>query len=125
MLLLTVAALPILRRTVTKFTLAAVVGSARRSLAVIVAVLAIVGASYLTTHKLNNPDHYAYGGCGVESHIGTTLITGRPSCAPPTRAVWQIPLAVMIAVLGFGAAVAAAGPHWRPAHESVLSGLDL
>jgi hypothetical protein len=83
-----------------RFVVAAVVGSIRRLLAIVIAVLAIAGTAYLGSHKLSNPDHYQYGGCpwyGVVSH-------GFPrSCSPPTRAAWQIPLA--IAVFGLGAAV--------------------
>jgi uncharacterized membrane protein len=86
-----------------RFILAAVVGSLRRALAVVIALVALAGAIYFAGHKLSNPDHYQYGGCpwyGVVSH-------GFPrSCSPPTRATRQIPLAVAIAVFGLGAAVA-------------------
>ena len=92
------------------FLLAAVVGSTRRVLAVIVAVLAVAGTSYLVSHKLSNPDHSRYGECpwyGVVSH-------GFPrACRPQTRAAWQIPLAIVIAVGGLGAAVMVAGERPR------------
>jgi hypothetical protein len=86
-----------------RFVVAAVVGSIRRLLAIVIAVLAIAGTAYLGSHKLSNPDHYQYGGCpwyGVVSHGFLR------SCSPPTRAAWQIPLAAAIAVFGLGAAAA-------------------
>jgi len=106
----------------TRFTLAAVIGSTRRLLAVVIAVLAIAGTAYLGSHKLSNPDHYAYGSCGYQ---GLIQMPAPHNCSPPTRAAWQIPLAVVIAVIGIGAAVAVAKPRQRPAHEGLLSGLGL
>ena len=107
-----------------RFALAAVIGSTRRLLAVIIAVLAIAGTAYLISHKLSNPDHYAYGSCGDQGPI-QLFHAGDSYCSQPTRATWQIPLAVVIAILGSGAAIAVASRPWRPRHESVLSGLDL
>jgi hypothetical protein len=82
------------------FVLAAVMVSARQALAIIIAVLAIAGAVYLVSNKLNNPDHYRYGGCPFK-------FTQEPlPCSPPTRAAWQIPLAIVLAAVGLGAGIA-------------------
>jgi len=107
-----------------RFALAAVIGSARRLLAVVIAVLAIAGTAYLSSHRLSNPDHYAYGSCGDQGPI-QLVHAGYSYCSPPTRAAWQIPLAVVIAILGSGAAIAVASRPCRPRHEGVLRGLDL
>jgi hypothetical protein len=103
------ATLAILRRTMKGFVLAAVIGSMRRLLAVVIVLLAIAGASYLGSHKLESPDHYEYGGCPFYFTHGPP-----PPCAPPTRAAWQIPVAVLIAVVGLGAAITVAGERPRP-----------
>jgi peptidoglycan/LPS O-acetylase OafA/YrhL len=89
--------------------LAAAVGSMRRLLAVIIALLVIAGASYFVSHKLSNPDHYRYGEC-VYPPRG--LIVGH-DCRPPTRAAWQIPAAILIAAAGLGVAAVIAGPRPR------------
>lgn len=93
--------------------LAAVIGSVRQVLAIVIAVLAIAGAAYLGTHKLSNPDHYQYGLCSFSS---VTNHGFPPPCRPPTRYAWQIPLAVVIAAFGLGAAVAVTSkrPRRRP-----------
>ncbi|MGH3053502.1 MAG: hypothetical protein ACRDL7_00815 [Gaiellaceae bacterium] len=96
----------------TRLVLAAVIGSVRRLLAIFIAVLAIAGAAYLGSHKLSNPSHYEYGGC--PSHFGTTFISpGHRLCSPPTLAAWQIPLAVVIALGGLGAAFVVVGERPR------------
>jgi hypothetical protein len=86
--------------------LAAAIGSVRQVLAIFIAVLAIAGAAYLGTHRLSNPDHYAYGGC---PWYGEVLHGPLRSCSPPTRFAWQIPLAVVIGIGGLGAAMALGG----------------
>ena len=85
------------------FALAAVVG-VRQLLALIIAVMAIAGAAYLSSHKLDRHGDYAYGSC--PPHFGTTLISrSGPLCGPPTRGAWQIPLALLIGAVGLGAAI--------------------
>ena len=91
-----------------RFVLGAVISSTRRLLAISIALLAIAGTFYLGGHKLNNPDHYRYGGCPFHVTHGFPL-----SCAPPTRATWQIPAAILIAAAGLGAAVVVAGERPR------------
>jgi hypothetical protein len=95
-----------------RFVLAAVFGSTRRLLAVVVAGLAIAGAGYLISHKLSNPDHYRYGHCPVPDTIVHGPIRVSP-CRPPAMAVWQIPLALVIAVGGLGAAAVLIGARPR------------
>jgi hypothetical protein len=92
-----------------RIVLAGVVGSTRQLLAIVIAVAAIAGAGYLVSHKLSNPDHYAYGGCPFQ---GIDHGFPRP-CRPPTRAPWQIPLAIVIAVGGLGVAVVVVGDGRR------------
>ena len=90
----------------------------RQLLAIVIAVLAVSGTAYLVSHKLSNPDHYSAAGGGVcadQVYIMSPVQGGRP-CRPPTRAAWQIPLAILIAAVGSGAAVKAAGK--RPWHVS-------
>ena len=98
---------------VKRFLLAAFVGSARRLLAVVIAVLAVAGTACLGSHKLSNPNHYQYGFCPDEGFVNHY---GPPPCAPPARAAWQIPLAIAIATLGLGAAVKVAGE--RPSRHA-------
>ena len=87
------------------FVLAAVLHSLRQALAIVLAGLAVAGTAYLGSHKLSNPDHYRYGGC-----YRTFFTHGfPPRCNPPTRAAWQIPLAIAIGVVGLGSALAVAG----------------
>jgi hypothetical protein len=83
--------------------LSAVIGSARQVLAIFIAMVAIAGPAYLGTHKLSNPDHYAYGVCPWSGTIEHGYLR---SCSPPTRFAWQIPLALVIGIGGVGAAVA-------------------
>ena len=97
----------------TRFGLSAVIGSVRQMLAVVIALLAIAGAVYLVSHKLSNPDHYAYGSCFHGPFGITHGIIQFHGCNPPTRAVWQIPLAAVLAILGLGAAVVVAGERPR------------
>lgn len=92
--------------------LAAATDSMRQMLAIVIAVLAIAGAGYLVSRNLSNPDHYVYlqypDGTGAQGYcVGRNLPLGGiglPPCDPPTRAAWQIPLAVLIALFGLGAA---------------------
>ena len=84
------------------FALAGVIGSMRQALAIVIALLAIAGTAYLVTHKLSNPDGYQYGIC---TWYGQVLHGPLRACGPPTRAAWQIPLAVVIGLGGLGAAV--------------------
>ena len=79
----------------------------RRLLATVFAVLAIAGTAYLVSHKLSNPDDYRYGSCPF--HFAMEPLP----CSPPTRAAWQIPLAIVIAVGGLGAALVVAGERPR------------
>ena len=100
----------------TRFALASVVGSMRQLLAVMVAVLAVSGTAYLVSHKLSNPDHYSAVGRGLCNRPSYgELMGGPPPCSPPTRAAWQIPIAIVIAAVGLGAAVKVAGERrpWR------------
>jgi len=91
--------------------LTAVVDSMRQVLAVVIALLAIAGAAFLGSHKLSNPDHYQYGGCFSRDYINN----GWPlPCRPPTRAAWQIPLALLIGVGGLAAAVLITSKPRRP-----------
>ena len=92
------------------FALAAAIRSVRQVLAIFVALLAIAGTAYLGTHKLSNPDHYAYGVCPWYGRIQHGLPR---SCSPPTHFAWQIPLAVVIGIGGLGATVVLAGRRPR------------
>jgi hypothetical protein len=96
------------------FALAAVTGSLRQVLAIVIAVASIAGTAYLVTHKLSNPDNYRYGGC---YHA---FVTQEPlPCRHPTRTAWQIPLAVVVAIGGLGAAVLVTSRRpWRRAGGS-------
>jgi hypothetical protein len=97
-----------------RFSFAAVIGSVRQVLAVTLAVLAVAGSAYLGSHKLSNPDHYAYGSCfHGPLTITHPLIQRVGSCNPPARAVWQIPLAVVLLTLGLGTAVVIAAERPR------------
>ena len=92
------------------FVNAAVVG-VRQLLALTIAVSAIAGAAYLVGHKLSNPYHYPYGGCFDYGTINNGPV---PRCSLPTRAAWQIPLAVVIGVVGLGSTVVVIGRRpWR------------
>jgi hypothetical protein len=92
--------------------LAAVIGSARQLLAIVVALLAIAGAAYYGTHEVGFPVHQA--AC---YHSNPRIRHGNiPSCRQPSPAAWQIPLAVVLAGLGLGAAVAVAGG--RPCRQA-------
>jgi hypothetical protein len=102
------ATLAILPRTMKGFVLEAVISSTRRLLAVGIVLLAIAGTSYLGSHKLDNPDHYRYGGCPFHVTHGWP-----PACRPPARAAWQIPVAILLAAAGLGAAVVVAGERPR------------
>lgn len=95
-----------------RFALVAVIGSMRQLLAITIAIVAVAGAFYLGDHKLNNPDHYQFGGCPSQGFVYHDI---PPPCRPPTRAAWQIPLAIMVAVVGLGAAATVAGERrsWR------------
>lgn len=96
-----------------RFSLAAVVGSMRQALAIFIVLAAIALTAFLVSHNLSNPDHYAYGVCPWYGHISHGY---PPPCRPPTRAAWQIPLAVLIALGGLGAAVAVTSRRsWRRA----------
>ena len=82
-----------------RFVLAAVVGSLRRALAVVIALVALSGAIYFGSHKLSNPDHYhaliSDGGPGcvypgpvraIHPPISSTLLAADPSrLADPAR----------------------------------------
>jgi hypothetical protein len=81
--------------------LSRVVGSMRQVLAIVVALLTIAGTAYLVRHKLSNPDNYRYWQCFSPAGV---FHGWPPPCAPPARAVWQIPLAIVIGVGGLGAA---------------------
>ncbi len=85
------------------FVPATVVGSIRQALAIVIALLTIAGTAYLVTRKLSNPDGYQYGVCPWYGQISHGPLR---TCGPPTRAAWQIPLAVVIGLGGLGAAVA-------------------
>jgi hypothetical protein len=84
----------------------------RQVLAIVIAVLSIAGAGYLVSHDLSNPYHfvyYKYPPLTAQGYCGNNLPTGgithgmHVRCEPPTRAAWQIPLAVLLAILGLGA----------------------
>jgi len=108
------------------FALAAFVGSLRRALAVVIALVALAGAIYFGSHKLDNPDHYhaliSDGGPGCV-YPGPVRVTHglRPACSPPTRAAWQIPLAVLLAAVALGAVLAAGDVRPRPRRLPGLS----
>ena len=92
----------------------------RRALAVVVVLVALPAAIYVGSHKLGNPDNYqslrSNGGPGcVYTHVHymrhSTLLPFGPTCSPPTRAAWQIPLAVLLAAVALGAVLASANEH--------------
>ena len=113
--------LPILRRVMKGFVLSSVVGSVRQLLSIIIAVLAVAGAVYLGSHKLSNPDHYRYGGCFSQNFINH----GWPlQCSPPTRAAWQIPVAILIGTVGLGAAAVVGGERRRRRVEAFYDNGD-
>jgi hypothetical protein len=93
-----------------RLALVAVVDSARWLLVFSIAVLAFAGSSYLVSHRLNNPDHYKYGVC---PWYGQALHGPLRSCRPPSRAAWQIPIAVLVMLGGLGTAVLVAGERPR------------
>ena len=88
----------------TRFGLSAVIGSVRQMLAVVIALLAIAGAVYLVSHKLSNPDHYAYGSCFHGPFGSRSPKTNR---APRTRSrlsgdFFWVPPRKLTLVLGAG-----------------------
>jgi hypothetical protein len=94
-----------------RFSLAAVVGSMRQALAVFIVLVTVALTGFLVSHKLSNPDHYAYGFC-PDPIVGSHGYP--PPCRPPTQFAWQLPLAVVIALGGLGAAVAVTSRRsWR------------
>ena len=101
-----------------RFVVAKVLGSTGRALSVVVALVAIAGAIYFGTHKLSNPDNYqslpSKGGPGCV-YPGPAPITHpiQYHCSLPTRAAWQIPLAVVLTAVAMGA-ILAAGADVRP-----------
>ena len=105
-----------------RFVLAAVVGSLRWAVAVVIALVALAGATDLVSHRLSNPDHYhaliSDGGPGCVYPGPHVLNWGiqQPTCSPPTRAAWQIPLAVLLAAVALGAVLA--GADERPRRRS-------
>ena len=109
----------------------AVADAVRQMLAIVIAIAAIAGAGYLLSHKLDNPDHFVYlryaaapqppGYCerfntGEVIHPGEAHV---PPCQPPTRAAWQIPLAVLLAITGLGAAAMVGSGTGRAASRPV------
>jgi hypothetical protein len=94
----------------TGFALAAVIRSVRQVLAIFVVVVAIAGAGYLGIHKLGAPQNYAFGRCSYPQGVYHGPI---PTCRPPTRLAWQLPVAVVVALGGLGAAVALGGSTER------------
>ena len=84
------------------FALAKLVRSTRQVLALFIAAVFFVGAASLGTYRLSNPGHYpACLGATVEP---MPLREWHP-CKPPTRAGWQIPVCVLIALCGVSVAV--------------------
>ena len=115
--------LPILRRVMKGFVLSSVVGSVRQLLSIIIAVLAgrRKSGADLGSHKLSNPDHYRYGGCFSQNLINH----GWPlQCLPPTRAAWQIPVAILIGTVGLGAAAVVGGERRRRRVEAFYDNGD-
>ena len=86
----------------------------RLALAIVVAGVAVANAVYFGSLKLNSQGHYhCVGSFSTGSRSGYI-----PTCRPTAntillyvwtpkraRAVWQLPLAIVIAAVGFGAAV--------------------
>jgi hypothetical protein len=98
-----------------RFSLGVVVGSARQALAIFIVLVTVALTAFLVSHKLSNPDHYQVGGCPFPVTIVHGPIQGF-SCRPPSRAAWQIPLAIVIALGGLGAAAALTSRRsWRHA----------
>lgn len=95
-----------------RLAFAATFSALRRVLAVAIAVLATFQAGFLITHKLSNPDHYAYGTCPWVGRVVHGPVQGL-SCNPPTRALWQFPVAVLLLAGGLGAAAVVADPRPR------------
>src|SRR4051794_4489756 len=104
-----------------RFAFAVVVGSVRNLLAIIIAVLAIAGAAYPGTHEVGFPVHQT--ACYSNPRLHTPRLH-TPSCRQPTYAAWQIPLAILLAALGLGAAAAVASDRpWRQAHDRTADGV--
>jgi hypothetical protein len=101
--------------------LAAVIGSVRQLLAIVVAVLAIAGAAYFGTHEVGFPVHQT--ACYVAPHDPRADLSPTPSCRQPNAAAWQIPVAIVLTVLGLGAAAVAGGRPWRHAHDQAPDGM--
>jgi hypothetical protein len=101
--------------------LEAIVTAVRQLLAIVIAVLSIGGTGYLLSHKLSNPPHYGYWKYPPVPGVGrcvplppTPLHEGSmTNCEMPTRAAWQVPLAVLLAIVGLGAAGAVRGETRR------------
>jgi hypothetical protein len=85
-----------------RYVLASGIRAVRSALAICIALVAIAGATYLGTHRFNNPYHYDYGDCVAPQGI----FHGYRSCSRPSLFAWQIPLALVIGVGGVGVAVA-------------------
>jgi hypothetical protein len=89
-----------------RFRLALIAYSTRLILPFVIAMLAIGGASYLGIVPLN--DHGYPGGTALEQ-CSSNLLIFYAWCGPNSRFAWQIPVGVLIGVVGLGAA---AGFAW-------------
>jgi hypothetical protein len=103
-----------------RFVLTTVLASLRQAIAVVVVLVALPAAVYLGTHRLSNPDNYqslpSNGGPGCVYNLPQPNHGDPPPCSPPTRAAWQIPLAVVLGAVCLGAVLAGANerPRRRP-----------
>ena len=90
-----------------RFVIATVVDATRSILATVIALLAIGGAVYIGVHPFGR---FAYG-CGDTGNSSLVCLI----LYHPTRLAWQVPVAVVVGLVGLGLAAAVA--YWRRARR--------
>ena len=96
-------------------------GNVRNALAIILAGVALGGAVFLGTVHLKTHGHYH---CVSNPSFDPGYCVASSSYWVAGRAVWQLPAAIVIAVVGLGGAAAlarrtyAARPHGLKRHET-------
>ncbi|HLX33313.1 MAG TPA: hypothetical protein VKR79_11195 [Gaiellaceae bacterium] len=81
----------------------------RRAVAIVTVGVALAGSVYLASLNLN--PHGRFLGCkGVITGFGSTC-GSRPAVWEANRAVWQIPVAIVIMALGLATAVVILQPQ--------------
>jgi hypothetical protein len=84
----------------------------RQALAILVAGIALFGATFLATAHLTLHGHYH---CDAQGALSGYQCNLNRSYWVADRAAWQIPVAIVIAAVGLGAAILLArGKKWDP-----------